>query len=194
MKLMAVVLAAGEGRRVGGPKALLPVEGRSFLARACSLLARPGVTTVVVVLGAEAERVRAEAGVPEGTVVVENEGWRDGMLSSVWRGLEAAEARGADGILLHPVDHPLIAPETVDGVVAALRGGAFAAVPVHSGRRGHPGGFAREAFAALRAAPLDQGARAVLARYRERVVEVVGDPGCLLGVNTRQDHLRGTGR
>ena len=60
MRILAVVLAAGEGRRMGGPKALLAVddvEGGTFLARACAALSRPGVDGVIAVLGAEAGRV-----------------------------------------------------------------------------------------------------------------------------------------
>ncbi|MCG6926723.1 MAG: nucleotidyltransferase family protein [Acidobacteria bacterium] len=188
------MLAAGEGRRMGGPKALLPIGDTSFLAHICSLVARPRVAAVVAVIGAEAERVRAEARLPEGVVVVENEIWREGMLSSVWCGLDEAESRGADGILLHPVDHPVIASETVDRVVTALHQGALVAVPVHGGRRGHPGGFSRDAFGSLRAAPANLGARAVLAEHRTRVVEVEGDAGCLLGVNTPADYRRVAGR
>jgi CTP:molybdopterin cytidylyltransferase MocA len=190
MKIAAIVLAAGEGRRVGGAKALLSLEGSSFLALVCRGLSRPGVSVVVAVVGAEAERVRKNAGVPTGVEVVENERWRDGMLSSVWRGLDAAEEKGAEAVLLHPVDHPLVAPHTVDRVLAALDRGAFVAVPTHGRRRGHPGGFGREAVAALRSAPPDRGARAVLEAQPERVVHVEGDPGCVTGVNTSADYRR----
>jgi nicotine blue oxidoreductase len=187
---VAIVLAAGEGRRMGGPKALLAYAGDSFLAHACRLLARPGVAEVVAVIGAEADRVRAEAKVPASVSVVENARWREGMLSSVWRGLDAAEEKKADGVLLHPVDHPLVSPGTVDRVVAALQAGAFAAVPTHGGRRGHPGGFGREALRALRSAPPERGARAILADHAERVVHVEGDPGCVLGLDTPEEYRR----
>jgi molybdenum cofactor cytidylyltransferase len=96
--------------------------------------------------------------------------------------------------LLHPVDHPLIEPDTVDRVVAALGTGAFAAVPTWDGRRGHPGGFGRPAFAALRAASRSRGARAVLADHGEQVVHVTGDPGCLRGVDTPEDYRLVLGR
>jgi nicotine blue oxidoreductase len=193
MRIVAIVLAAGEGRRIGGPKALLSVHGRTFLAHACGLLARPGVAAMVAVIGAGADRVRSEAPVPSDVTVVENEGWTDGMLSSVWRGLDAAEGLAADAVLLHPVDHPLVSPHTVDRVVAALEEGAFAAVPTHDGRRGHPGGFGREAIAALRNASPDQGARAVLAAHPHRVVHVEGDAGCLLGIDTPEQYRRHLG-
>jgi CTP:molybdopterin cytidylyltransferase MocA len=186
MRVFAIVLAAGEGRRVGTPKALLPLGETTFLRRACVVLSRPGVAGVVAVIGAEADRVR-ELALPPGVTIVENPGWRKGMLSSALCGLEAAEAQGAEAVLLHPVDHPFVAAETVDRVVEALAGGAFAAVPSHDGRRGHPGGFGCEAFAALRAVPLDRGARHVLAENPAKVVHVAGDPGCRRGVNTPAD-------
>jgi CTP:molybdopterin cytidylyltransferase MocA len=188
VKILAVVLAAGEGRRLGGPKALARIRDRTFLARACHLVDRPGVASVVAVIGADADRVRRDAGVADGVTIIENDRWKDGMLSSVWRGLDAAEGLGADAVLLHPVDHPLVSPDTVDRVVAALARGAFAAVPSHDTRRGHPGGFGREAMRALRGAPPDQGARAILAAHAGRVVHVEGDPGCLVGINTPEDY------
>jgi len=88
------------------------------------------------------------------------------------------------------VDHPLVATETIDAVVAALAVGAAVAVPSHSGRRGHPGGFARRTWSALRAADPAEGARGVLARHPEWIEHVAGDPGCLLGVNTPEDYRR----
>jgi nicotine blue oxidoreductase len=193
VKIVGIVLAAGEGRRIGGPKALLSVHGRTFLAHACDLLARPGVAAVVAVVGASADRVRRQARVPSDVAVVVNERWTDGMLSSVWCGLDAAGALAADAVLLHPVDHPLVSPHTVDRVVAALEEGAFVAVPTHDGRRGHPGGFGSEALAGLRSASPDQGARAVLAAHPHRVVHVEGDPGCLVGIDTPEEFRRHLG-
>jgi CTP:molybdopterin cytidylyltransferase MocA len=151
------------------------------------------VAEVVAVIGAGADRVRAEARIPGGVAVVENQSWREGMLSSVWCGLDAAEPLGAEAILLHPVDHPLVSPQTVDRVVAALGEGAFAVVPTHEGRRGHPGGFGPEARAALRKAPPEEGARAVLAAHPDRVVHVAGDPGCLVGLDTPEQYRRHIG-
>ena len=189
MRIAAIILAAGEGRRMGQPKAFVPWHDGTLLAHACSLFARPGIDAVVAVIGASAERVR-QLRLPTGVTVVENEGWRDGMLSSVWRGLDAAEELGVEAVLLHPVDHPLVTPETVDRVVAALEAGAFAVAPTHEGRRGHPGGFGREAFAALRGASPDEGARAVLAGHPDRVVHVEGDAGCRVGLDTPDEWRR----
>jgi CTP:molybdopterin cytidylyltransferase MocA len=187
VRVIAVVLAAGEGRRMGGPKALVPLGATTFLARACAALGRPGVAGVVAVLGAHAARVRREAPVPKGVRVVVNERWPDGMLSSLWTGLDAAEGAGAEAVLVHPVDNPFVEAATVDAVIAALAKGARIAVPSHGGRRGHPAGFARESWAALRAAPLDRGARAVLAERPEWVVHVEAGPDCLVDLDTPAD-------
>ena len=190
MRIAAVVLAAGRGRRAGGPKALLRFAGATFLERAAALVARPGVDPIVVVLGHDAERVRASVALPPTVRVVVNEAYDRGMLGSILAGLEAAEAGGADAILVHPVDHPLVAEATVDRVADALRSGATIAVPTHGGRRGHPGGFARAAWAALREAPPTVGARAVLAARPDWIAHVEGDPGCVAGIDTPEDYAR----
>ena len=190
MRIVAILLAAGEGRRIGSPKALLPIRGTPFLAWGATLLARPGVHSVVAVLGHEAERVAAECPLPARARTVVNEAYRDGMLTSIWRGLGAAEAEGAEAVLLHLVDHPLVTAETVDRVVGALVAGAVIAVPSHAGRRGHPCGFARSVWPALRAASPERGARGVLLDHPDWIVHVAGDPGCLAGIDTPEDYRR----
>jgi CTP:molybdopterin cytidylyltransferase MocA len=194
MRVWAIILAAGRGERMGGPKALLVAGGESFLARCARLLHPPAVESVVAVVGHEAERVAGEAGLPGEVRVVTNGRYAEGMLTSIVAGLDAAEAGGADAVLVHPVDHPLVEPETVARVLDALLGGAVIAVPSYEGRRGHPGGFARAAWPALRAAPPHEGARAVLSAHPEWVVHVQGGPGCRAGINTPEDYRRLIGR
>jgi nicotine blue oxidoreductase len=190
MRIHAIILAAGRGARVGGPKALLTLDGETFLARVARLLRRPGVERVTAVLGHDAERVRREAALPPDVGLRVNARYAEGMLTSILAGLDDAEAAGADAILLHPVDHPLIEPATVDAVVGALVRGSIIAVPSHDHRRGHPAGFVRAAWAALRAATPDEGARGVLARHPEWIEHVPAGDECLVGVNTNEDYER----
>jgi nicotine blue oxidoreductase len=187
MRVTAIVLAAGEGRRLGGPKALARLGGRSFLEAALAIFERDDVAGRVVVLGAEADRVAAAAQLPPGTTVVVNDRYTEGMLTSVWAGLDAASAQGADAVLLHPVDNPLAREATVTAVLQGLARGAIIAIPSHAGRRGHPAGFARPAWAALRAAPLDGGARSVLAERPDWVVHVPAGPDCLVDIDTPEE-------
>jgi len=188
VRVVAIVLAAGEGRRIGGPKALLRLGEETFLERAFRLFSREDVADVVGVVGAEAERVIGQTRGSVRSRLVVNDRWREGMLTSVWAGLGAARDIDADAVLLHPVDHPVVAPPTIGRVVAALGKGAFAAVPSWDGHRGHPGGFGPEAREALLRASLERGAREVLAANAERVIHVPGDPGCRQGVNTQADY------
>jgi len=190
LRIHAIILAAGRGARMGGPKALLALEGETFLARVARLLRRPGVGGVTAVLGHEADRVRSGSALPPDVSIVVNPRYSEGMLTSILAGLDDANAAGADAVLVHPVDHPLVDPATVDAVIAALRHGATIAVPSHGGHRGHPAGFARGAWTALREAAPDEGARGVLARHPEWIEHVPAGEECLLGVNTAEDYER----
>jgi molybdenum cofactor cytidylyltransferase len=190
LRIHAIILAAGRGARMGGPKALLALEGETFLARVARRLRRPGVERVTAVIGHEADRIRREAALTSDVTMIVNPRYADGMLTSILCGLDEADAAGADAVLVHPVDHPLVDPATVDAVVAALARGALIAVPSHGGRRGHPAGFARGAWTALREAAPDEGARGVLARHPEWIEHVPAGEECLLGVNTPEDYER----
>jgi molybdenum cofactor cytidylyltransferase len=190
LRIHAVILAAGRGARMGGAKALLTIDGETFLARSARRLRRPGVDRLTVVLGHDADRVAREAGLPADVATVVNVRHAEGMLTSILAGLEAAEAAGADAVLVHPVDHPLIEPGTVDAVIAALGRGSIIAVPSHEARRGHPAGFARACWPALRAADAAEGARGVLARHPEWIEHIPAGPDCLAGVNTPEDYRR----
>ncbi len=174
---------------MGGPKALLSFGDTTFLARVCCAFAEAGSAAVVVVLGAQADTVRSEARLPEGVIVLCNERWREGMLTSVWCGLDALEELRAEAVLLHPVDNPFVDAGTIRAVMAALAEGSRIAVPCHAGRRGHPAGFSHDVWPALRQAPLEIGARAVLAEHPDWIRHVPAGSDCLVDVDTPADLL-----
>ncbi len=184
MRVAAIVLAAGEGRRFGGPKALARLGDLTFLEAATAIFERTDIAARIVVLGAQAAQVQAQVRLSVGTEVVVNERHAEGMLTSVWAGLDAAESLSADAVLVHPVDNPVAQAATVSAVLGALARGALIAVPSHAGRRGHPAAFARSAWPALRAASLDGGARSVLVERRQWVEHVAAGADCLVDVDT----------
>ena len=145
---------------------------------------------MIAVTGAEADRVATLARGLSGVACIENPRHAEGMLGSLLVGLEAAERRGAEAVLVHPVDHPAVAVATVDAVVRALQGGAAIAVPSFEGRRGHPGGFAATSWNALRAALPERGARQVLADHPDWIQHVPADAGSVCGVDTPEDYER----
>jgi CTP:molybdopterin cytidylyltransferase MocA len=156
------VLAAGGGRRYGGPKALVRHEGSLLVERAVATVRDGGCEQIVVVLGAAADEVRASADLGEVTIV-ENEGWKTGMGSSLKVGLEALGACDADAVLVLLVDTPGITADAVRRV-SAKSGRDALATATYGGRRGHPVLLGRDHWAGVSIlATGDIGARAYLA-------------------------------
>jgi len=193
--LLATVLAAGESRRMGSPKALLPgPDGRVFIARIVRTLHAADLTDVLVITGVHHSLIESalrEDGL-HGTVrLVRNPDPARGQLSSIWTALDACPPDAA-GVLMTLVDVPMITSQTVQAVVAAWQESRAPVVrPIVAGRRGHPVIFDRRVFHELRSAPLESGARAVVrAHWGESVDVPVDDPGSLVDVDTPDDYER----
>jgi len=187
-RIEAILLAAGESRRMGYPKPLLRVGAESFIARTTAL-ALGVATRLVIVLGAHAERIRPAIARDARVVVVENPDFDRGQLSSLKVGLAAVIAGGADAVVIHLADHPLVAPATFRALVDDYRRTAKPIVVArYRGRRGHPVLFDRTVFAELMAASEDLGARVVVNADPARVGYVeVDDPGVVLDLDTPVD-------
>jgi molybdenum cofactor cytidylyltransferase len=187
MRVAAVVLAAGQSRRMGFPKALLPIDDHTFVQHVVATLAASRVAASYVVLGCDHQRIVAEVDLAPAQVVL-NPDWEQGQLSSLVAGLRALPAGEYDAALMALVDHPLIDLAVVDAIIAAFeQTGQPIVLPVHDGRRGHPVLFAARLFPELLAAPADQGARAVVRTHASEVLEVpAAAPGILADIDTPQ--------
>lgn len=175
---------------MGEPKALLQIQGETFLDRLIRVYA--GLfSPVVVVLGAEAETVRGGLRNPGSARFVVNERWPLGQLTSLQHGI-AALPPAADGCFFTPVDCPRVHPATLAALARAFDGNRpppLVVMPRHDGRRGHPVGCARELFADLLSLAPEQSARAVLHAHPERTCTVdVEDAGVLDDVDTPGDY------
>jgi molybdenum cofactor cytidylyltransferase len=131
-----LILAAGESRRMGYPKALLRYRGETFLDTLVGLMGER-CSTVIVVLGSKSEEIRARAARP--AVFVVNPDYTRGMITSLQCGLQAVPP-DCHSVLFTLVDHPAVAPSTLD---ALLEGSPLLRVPRFKGRRGHPIRFSR---------------------------------------------------
>jgi molybdenum cofactor cytidylyltransferase len=128
VKPAAIILSAGESRRMGRPKAHLPFREGTFLSVLADTLGQ-FCTPVVAVFGASGVIDRA----PGNVVPVENPRYREGMLTSLQAGLRAVP--GAERILFTLVDHPAIRPDTLSRL---LQSTAEITIPRYKGKRGHP--------------------------------------------------------
>lgn len=180
---------------MGRPKALLRRPGghETFVARAVRTLRDGGAADVIVVCRPDDEALRHHTArlQPPAVSVVNPDAWR-GQLSSLLAGIGAAEARGADAIIVLPVDIPEVRANTVSAVIRALQEGGKPIVrATHNGRHGHPVAFLASMFDELRAADPAHGARVVLHAQPGRVQNLeVDDPGVLRDVDRPEDFER----
>jgi CTP:molybdopterin cytidylyltransferase MocA len=181
-----LVLAAGEGRRLGRPKALLTIAGERLVDRAVRVVREGGCGRVYVVAGATALDV-------DGATVLDNPDWSSGMGSSVRVGLAAV---AEDAVLVMVVDTPGIGVEVVRRLVEAHEKGATVVVASYDGAPRNPVLLAREHWAAVAELAVgDVGARPFLAKHPELVTYVeCGDVGEPSDVDTPEDWARVSGR
>jgi CTP:molybdopterin cytidylyltransferase MocA len=142
----AVVLAAGEGRRFGGPKQLHAIDGPTMLEVVLATVERSGIRTRLVVLGARADRIAAEVPM-HGAQVVVSERWADGQAASLRAGLDALPEQ-MDEALIVLGDGPGLSSEAVTRLATGT--GARAADYGHG--RSHPVVIPRPLWASLAAA------------------------------------------
>ncbi len=179
---LGIILAAGASSRMRRPKALLrDPSGATWLARVAQSLRRGGCQAVVVVAGKHAREIAAL--LPEGALLLVNSDWRRGQLSSAQTGLQAAAALGAQRVVMHPVDQPLLRPSDVRAVLAAARGRRLA-IASFEGEPGHPVAMTGEVAARVVSDRSSQTLRESLAKGSSGRTLVPASQGCLLGANT----------
>jgi CTP:molybdopterin cytidylyltransferase MocA len=204
-RVAGALLAAGEGSRLGRPKALVELGGRTLAERGVALLQAGGADPVLIVTGAVEVRV-------PGARVVGNPDWRSGMGSSVraalaelardggaghgdggaGRGDGGAGGGGVGAVVIALADQPLVGAEAVRRLIAAYRDGASVAVAAYGGKPRNPVLIAREHWPAVaESATGDSGARAFL-RARAELVTLVecGDTGRPDDIDTPDDLAR----
>jgi molybdenum cofactor cytidylyltransferase len=175
-EVAGLVLAAGEGRRFGGPKQLAMLDGRPLIEHALAALA--GLEHVVVVLGAHADAIRAGADLGGAEIVVCAE-WAEGMSASLRCGLEPLT--GADEVVITLADQPFLTTAAVARVRAAPGPAARA---VYDGVPGHPVVIRRPLLDRAGELRGDAGFRDLLAGVAEVECADLADPR---DIDTRDD-------
>ena len=189
LRFGCILLAAGASTRMGRPKQLLPVAGQPLIVHATAAALASPAWPVVVVLGAQADKIRpALARLP--VLIVENPTWAEGLGSSIRTGLAALEkfSRSLDAALIALADQPAFSTVVIARLAAAHRhndSGLTAAR--YAERLGAPALFARKYFPLLHALQGDEGARAILAAH-SRDVTAVDLPELALYLDTPADY------
>lgn len=183
-QIVSIVLAAGRSRRMGSPKPLLQFGTKTFLERILEAHRVAGLPTVVV-LGPNAEAIRAQIDLsnPSLTCLTNPEPER-GQLSSLQLALEQVAQSSA--LIVHPVDHPLVRPQTLSALARFHRRVSHCIViPIFQGTKGHPVLFPTRFYPDLRTADPAYGAREVVHRNAPSVSFLpVDDPGISWDVDT----------
>jgi len=189
--IVAVVLSGGESRRMGRPKALLPIGDVSFLERIVKSLQAAEVDKIMVVLGHNAAEIEAKIRRLPVTIVI-NPNYAQGQLSSLFAALRALSAEKIDGILVHLVDHPFVNSDLVKRMIDSFyQSKKLIVVPKYKGRRGHPVIFSSRLFTEILSAPLDQGAKSVVHAHAAETLEIeTDDKGITFDIDTPEDYRR----
>jgi molybdenum cofactor cytidylyltransferase len=195
--LAAVILAAGESRRMGAPKALVPYRGTTFVEHLLEITrhTRVGVTRIVV--GAHADAIREKLSSQAAAIVV-NEDWAKGQLSSIQTAIRSLPEEGSCGMILCPVDHPIVSATLIARLIAEFdSSGQAIVIPTYRRRRGHPLIFRASLYPELLAASPEVGARQVVWAHADEISEVSTEQeGVVLNINdsaTLERALRGPG-
>lgn len=169
-RVAAVVLAAGESRRLGRPKQLLTVGQTTMIEHVSRTVLGAHLDQVVVVLGSRAAEIAPH--VAPGARSVWNADWSSGISSSIRTGLSAVNAT-MEAALFVLADQPQLTSSVLEHIVRAYYSSDKSiVVPAYQGRRGSPVLFDRRHFDELKALQGDVGGRAVAQRHPECVLEV----------------------
>jgi molybdenum cofactor cytidylyltransferase len=188
--LDGVVLAAGRSSRMQAPKPLLEIGPETFLERTVQILRSGGCRRVYVVVATEEELPAALSAAADVEIVI-NARRESEQVDSLRLAVERLPA-DTRGVLVLPVDLPLVSPDTARRVGDAFRarpGPLF--VPFHNTVAGHPVLLGRELFDDIMHASLEEGVRSLIMSHARTLEEVrVVDPGILIDIDTPDDYWR----
>jgi molybdenum cofactor cytidylyltransferase len=184
-KIAALVLAAGQGRRMRGPSKLLStINGKPLVRIATEAALKSKASSVTVVTGHRADDVKAAL---KGlrVALVHNPDHAEGLSTSLRTGVESLPA-GVDGAIVLLADMPGVEAATIDRLIGAFAPdqGALLVVPTFEGKRGNPVLWSSRFFPALAAVHGDTGGRHLIGENPESVVEVEVGPAVALDIDT----------
>jgi molybdenum cofactor cytidylyltransferase len=186
--IVGIILSAGESKRMGTPKQLLPWGKTIVLQRVVDVASASQLEMIFVILGYRADEIASRIALSPQSRILVNQDFSEGMSSSVKCGIRNAPP-DAEAFMILLGDQPLIDTPAIDTLIDAYRAGRHGiTVPIYNGRRGHPVIFDARYRAELLSIN-DQGAREVVNRHTTDIFEVPMDtPAVFADVDTHQDY------
>jgi molybdenum cofactor cytidylyltransferase len=188
--IWAMILAAGESKRMGKPKLLLPFGDKTIIEIVVGIVVSSRVEKTLVILGSDREKI--EEKIKNFPVeVVYNRDWRSGMLSSVQRGFKALPG-DARGVLVVLGDQPKISTTVINELIDAHKSsGKGIVLPVYKGERGHPVLLDVKYGGEVESLNPETGLRGTVYNHPEDILEVeVENPSILRDIDNMSDYKR----
>ena len=184
----AILLAAGEARRMGRLKQLLPLGKTTVVEQSVDNLLHSRASEVIVVLGYRAEEIKKKLAARPVKLAL-NSTYSQGMSTSIVAGLSQVGDQ-ARAVMLALADQPFIDSQTIDRLIDSFSGcNKGIVVPTYQGQRGHPVIFDIKYRDELLGLKGDTGGREIIGRYPEDVLEVAVDsPGINIDIDTADDY------
>lgn len=186
----AIVLAAGMSRRMGTPKQLLRIDGKTVLERTLENVCKSEVDEIVLVLGFAADVVEKEIST-QGIKVVRNDRYEQGMGTSLRAGIAAVDPN-AEAALIVLADQPFVQTATLNKLIEHHQTAkAQIVIPTYRGFRGNPVLLDRSVFPEMQGLSGDVGCRAIFGGHTENIRKLtVDDAGILQDIDSRDDFER----
>jgi molybdenum cofactor cytidylyltransferase len=188
-KIWAIILAAGESKRMKVPKMLLPFNGKTMIEKVIENVIRSEVFRTLVVLGSNRNEILGSIShLPINHCY--NENYRKGMLSSVQCGFKNLPAN-FDAVLVFPGDQPFIEPDVINVIINTYREtGKGIIVPMYRKKRGHPLLIDCKYRDEIYTLEENEGLRSLSNMHQKDVFEVkTNSPGILKDFDTKEDYL-----
>lgn len=186
--LSAILLAAGESKRMGEPKQLMPLGSSTVVEQAIDNLLNSAVDEIIVVLGYRAEEITKTIAAKPVKIIV-NPNYQQGMSTSIIAGLILVDHQ-AQAVMLALGDQPLVDSHTINRLIDEFHNhDKGIAVPTYQGRRGHPIIFAIKYKLKLLELEGDIGGREIIKQHPDDVLEVAVDSESVIAdIDTRDDY------
>jgi len=181
-----ILLSAGLSERFGSPKALARIGDITAIELVQKTLLKSCCENIIVVLGASSTLIQPYIFIHSRINVVYNKDYNFGQTSSVQAGWRQADL-ASEGILLLPVDCPLVQSTTIDKIILSFKNNSQnILIPTYKNKKGHPPIFHQRLKSKILNLPLSHGLNSLFDQYPPQTIEIE-DPGIIKSFNTMEE-------